>query len=238
MPSLIRRRPSPSMTVALLALVLALGGTSYAAVKLPKNSVGADQIKANAVTGAKIKDRSLFANDFAAGQLPRGPQGATGAQGTKGETGAQGAKGETGAQGPAGLAHVIVRRRSDQVPIGTAAGASVNLVTMQLPPGRWVLSSVTNGGYYGAPGSTFRCYLLVNGVPQEPHTTLALGLNDGTVQAAQFTPGAVVDSGSPSTVVLHCNHESPIASGAFGTPAFNASRIVAIRADTLDAQDQ
>ena len=44
-------RPSPAMVVACLALGIALAGTSYAAIKLPANSVGAKQLKRNAVTG-------------------------------------------------------------------------------------------------------------------------------------------------------------------------------------------
>ena len=32
--------PSPALAVALLALFVALGGTGYAALKLPNNSVG------------------------------------------------------------------------------------------------------------------------------------------------------------------------------------------------------
>jgi hypothetical protein len=44
--------------VALLALFVALGGTAIAAGNglLPKNSVGAAQLKKNAVTGPKIKN--------------------------------------------------------------------------------------------------------------------------------------------------------------------------------------
>jgi hypothetical protein len=42
-------------TIALLALFIALGGTTYAATALPKNSVGTKQLKKNAVTAAKIK---------------------------------------------------------------------------------------------------------------------------------------------------------------------------------------
>ena len=45
-------RPSPSMVVALMALFVALGGTSYAALKLPKNSVGNRQLKTGAVTSS------------------------------------------------------------------------------------------------------------------------------------------------------------------------------------------
>lgn len=71
--------------VALLALFVALGGSAYAVTSLPKNSVGTDQLKKNAVTSSKTKDHSLLAKDFKAGELPRGargPKGATGAPGS------------------------------------------------------------------------------------------------------------------------------------------------------------
>ena len=42
-----------------LCLFLLLGGAAYAAVKLPKNSVGTKQIKNSAVTGAKIKKHTI-----------------------------------------------------------------------------------------------------------------------------------------------------------------------------------
>jgi|tagenome__1003787_1003787.scaffolds.fasta_scaffold20815678_2 hypothetical protein len=45
--------------IALLALFLALGGTTYAATALPNNSVGAKQLKANAVTNTKIKNGAV-----------------------------------------------------------------------------------------------------------------------------------------------------------------------------------
>jgi hypothetical protein len=62
------RRPSAALLVALLALVVALGGTAYAAVQLPKNSVGSAQIKKDAVRSSDVKNRSLKAKDFK-GQL-------------------------------------------------------------------------------------------------------------------------------------------------------------------------
>ncbi len=88
-----RFRPSPALLVAGLALALALGGTGYAALRLPANSVGTKQV----ING------SLLKRDFKAGQLPRGPRGPRGLQGAAGATGATGAAGATGAQGPAGL---------------------------------------------------------------------------------------------------------------------------------------
>ncbi|CAN5633205.1 hypothetical protein BH20ACT14_BH20ACT14_05020 [soil metagenome] len=116
------RRPSPAMVIACLALLVALGGTSVAAVsQLARNSVGPAQlqfgavtspkIRSNAVNSSKVANRSLLRTDFAPGQLPAGP------------TGPQGPAGPTGAAGPAGAAGVIgaitVRTASVSVVDGT-----------------------------------------------------------------------------------------------------------------------
>jgi hypothetical protein len=55
------RKPSPALVISLIALFVALGGTSYAAVALPKNSVGTMQLKKNAVTSKKIKNHAVTA---------------------------------------------------------------------------------------------------------------------------------------------------------------------------------
>jgi hypothetical protein len=81
------------MVVALLALFVAMGGGAYAAFKVPNNSVGSKQIKADAVSSGKVKNRSLLADDFKAGQLPAGPKGDQGIQGLQG---IQGVKGDPG----------------------------------------------------------------------------------------------------------------------------------------------
>jgi hypothetical protein len=47
-------RPSPALAVAVLALLVALSGTAYAAVTLAPNSVGSAQLKRGAVTLTKI----------------------------------------------------------------------------------------------------------------------------------------------------------------------------------------
>src|ERR1041384_6137149 len=53
------RRPSPAFVISVTALFVALGGTTYAATSLPANSVGAKQLKKNAVTSAKINTAGL-----------------------------------------------------------------------------------------------------------------------------------------------------------------------------------
>jgi hypothetical protein len=79
--------------LALVALFVALSSTSYAAITIPRNSVGPTQIRRNAVTSAKVSNRSLLAKDFKAGQLPAGPRGEKGEKGDKGDPGATGAAG-------------------------------------------------------------------------------------------------------------------------------------------------
>lgn len=54
-----RRLPSPAIVVASVALLISLGGTSYAAVVLPANSVGTKQLKRGAVSGSKVKPDTL-----------------------------------------------------------------------------------------------------------------------------------------------------------------------------------
>ena len=68
--------------VGYLALFIALGGTSYAAVNLPRNSVGNKQLRANAVTSGKVKNRTLRPTDFAPGTLRRGLRGPDGPAGS------------------------------------------------------------------------------------------------------------------------------------------------------------
>lgn len=53
------RRPSPAMVVAILALCLAVGGTSFAAVKLGKNAVKTKNIKNGAVKASKLAGNAV-----------------------------------------------------------------------------------------------------------------------------------------------------------------------------------
>jgi hypothetical protein len=64
-----RFRPSPALVIAFIALVVSIGGTSYAAIKLPANSVGAKQLKKGAVERAKIKNGAIDATKLAADSI-------------------------------------------------------------------------------------------------------------------------------------------------------------------------
>jgi len=68
-----RLHPSPALVISLIALFVALGGTSYAAVTaLPANSVGTAQLKNGAVTPAKLNSSVATVYHKYGGTLPTG----------------------------------------------------------------------------------------------------------------------------------------------------------------------
>ena len=145
--------------ISSLALFIALGGVSYAAVKLPRNSVGALQIKANAVSGGKVKDGSLTDRDLAPGTILQGLTGSSGTPGVNGSNGAKGDKGDQGIQGLQGN-QGIQGIQGIQGPAGTGTnffGASAA-----------DSSQTTNGGHVGI---TLATELFDSGGNYEPMTS-------------------------------------------------------------------
>jgi Collagen triple helix repeat (20 copies) len=95
--------------VALLALFVALGGTSVAAGNaiLPSNSVGTRQ-----VVDGSLQTNDLSSKARSALKGKTGARGAPGAPGALGARGATGATGATGPQGPLGARRASLRARS------------------------------------------------------------------------------------------------------------------------------
>jgi hypothetical protein len=81
-------------------------GTGYAAISIPKNSVGTGQLRNGAVTEQKIAKKTVRAFQGARGPAgavgAAGPTGPAGAPGPAGATGPAGTPGTTGATGPQG----------------------------------------------------------------------------------------------------------------------------------------
>jgi hypothetical protein len=92
-----RQHLSYANVMATVAMFIALGGGSYAAIKITGKNVkngtltGADvrngslsgsDIRAEAINSDDVADGSLRTEDFTAGQLPRGPKGDRGPTGT------------------------------------------------------------------------------------------------------------------------------------------------------------
>jgi uncharacterized low-complexity protein len=67
-----RKMPSPGTVIAVIALIVALTGTAFAAVKLKRNSVGPKQLKNNAVVEKKIADGAVTEKKLGAGAVTGG----------------------------------------------------------------------------------------------------------------------------------------------------------------------
>ena len=142
------------MIVACVALFVALGGASYAAIALPANSVATKQIKKQAVTSAKLRARSVTPSKVAPSTIAlfRGQTGAPGLPGPKGDNGAPGQDGKNGVSGyqvittqsaydTAATKTLNVQCPAGKVPIGGGADTS-------LPTGSEVISesaAIANG---------------------------------------------------------------------------------------------
>jgi hypothetical protein len=106
-------RPTFTSAIAMLALFVALGGSSYAAIQISGSSikngtVTSKDLKNESVKSTDIDNRSLLAKDFKQGELPAGP------------TGPAGPAGPAGPQGPAGATNVVARRTNVVIAAGTS----------------------------------------------------------------------------------------------------------------------
>jgi hypothetical protein len=158
-----RSRPTFASVVSVMALFVALGGTSYAAAKLPKNSVGSSQIKTNGVGSSDVKNGSLRGVDFRAGELPAGQQG------PKGEKGDPGTPGLNGQDGQDGVLGAVTVQRTDVA----LADNTTQSVEVSCPAGQKAISGGSsvdqtgsddikllvsrpgNGGFIPADGQSF-----------------------------------------------------------------------------------
>jgi len=89
-----RHRPQPALVISLVALFVALGGTSYAAV-----SITGSNVRNGSLSGADIKNGSIRGTDVRNGSLTAGDLTPTTAASLRGPTGATGATGATGTFG-------------------------------------------------------------------------------------------------------------------------------------------
>jgi hypothetical protein len=210
------RRPRSKLTysnvISTLCLVLLLGGgTAYAATTmLPKNSVGARQIKKGAVTPAKLSAgaRTAFT----------GPQGPAGLQGPKGDRGERGEKGDQGARGPSNAV-----TKFDPAAVAWSTTPTTTIESVDLGAGSWVVTATGQAVNFETSDNGAECRLLVGGttVDASGEFFLAAFPDPGAKQALSLTGGATVTAGA--TAELQC--EASLADGHVADPAITAIEV-------------
>jgi len=177
-------RPSAAMSVALIALIVALSGT---AVALPGNNtvdsgditngqVKRVDIATGAVTSSKVSNGSLLAKDFAPGQLPAG------------------AKGDPGAPGAPGTALAFGRIKSDGTVdaantknVAVAATLPTGVYCLVVPPGsRNIIVQVELGVPAVATASVDPGDALFTCPPGPSNAVVALTTNAGAATKHDF----------------------------------------------------
>lgn len=100
----LKSRLTYANVIASVALFVALGGSSYAALSLPRNSVGGNQIRTGAVTSRQIHDYTVALRDVSFGAR-RALRGATGPTGPAGPAGASAPRDFAAVNAAGGLVH-------------------------------------------------------------------------------------------------------------------------------------
>jgi hypothetical protein len=130
-------RPSASLVVSIIALIVALGGTAYAGGLVGKNSVGTKQLRRNAVTTAKIHNGAITAKKLKKGLLVPHAQRADFANGASAAFTAGRASSATSAGSAAALTGVNVVRAG---PFTNPHGGNVTYGEADCPAGQFVVS--------------------------------------------------------------------------------------------------
>lgn len=168
---------------ATMALVLALGGTSYAAIKLPANSV----------TSKTVKDKSLLRKDFKPGQIPAGKAGPAGPQG------ANGAPGPKGDPGPA-VAPAAVYKFTESVPL--AASQTVESITLP-GGGNWVVTAKFIGNNTGVD-AVLNCSLTIGGATKDSLGSAGTDFGGAASGGGGGSAHMLTGAGAGSTAAIVC----------------------------------
>jgi len=208
----IRPRLSYANVISSIALFVALGGTGYAVTQLPRNSVGARQLKANSVTSGKIRARAVQRSDLA-------PSARIGSRGVRGPA------------GPVGPSETIQVKRTDAVTIPTGAGGTATLATISVPAGSWVFNAQTRLVYTGTGTSDFfDCYLTRGGSERLGEGTLHVGETPPAVVAGSIPTQIAVTFGAPTQLSYVCSHPQAIG----GNPRAERTWLLATRIGALE----
>jgi|GEM_PF-1823717 len=210
----VKSRLSYANVVASLALFLALGGTSYAVIRLPRNSVGSREVKNGSLQLADL------AKNARSSRL-RGPRGQAG---------------PPGSEGPRGPSEILTTSKNT-VPLGLGGPSAVDVVALtNVPAGSWwVLASASavHEGPGAAGSDYFRCSLMFGASAGKAGSVARVGLDSNAALAANLTVHEGQVLSAPTTIRLRCGHDLNLPGG---NPRIDHAQLTAIRTDSLTIQ--
>jgi hypothetical protein len=201
----IRTKLTYANLMATIAVFIALGGASYAAIRLPRNSVGTKQLKKGAVTPAKFSAATKAALAGRAG--PAGPTGP---------------RGEAGPRGPS---NAYYASNNDQA-------LHAKTISLNVPAGNYVVMASMYAANREAKEGRVGCYLTspsdpshsgsaVANIPQEPTATI------GSYQQPEAQSVFAI-GGSGGTITFACENVEGTAN-----VSFYAAQIIATAVGSL-----
>jgi len=212
------RKPSPAMCVALLGLFVALGGTTWAATALPARSVGTAQLKADAVTGGKVKNHSLTGADVESsslGMVPRSVRSATADLATNALSSEEARHAATADS--AGLAYSTHSEAAKQLTVQPATIAS-----LQLPAGNYALGAKEQVDTF-SNADIIDCDLVAG---TDKDSSFVQG---GAGHQSQIVTNSLVHTfTTPGTATLTCN--------TFGIGSISQVRVTAVTVGSIVSQ--
>lgn len=197
--------------IGLIALFVALGGTTYAATALPRNSVGSSQVINGSLKKADLSGKAVSALKGNKGTKgtpgPQGARGATGLAGARGLKGASGASGPTGPQGVQGV-QGIPGPTNAYTNYGTLASISVGttqtVASVTVPAGRYTLSGQVRFSEGNADGqeTALACNYLSFGTVHQSTSFGAYGVTNPTRTMPVIGDATLT---FPASIFLRCN---------------------------------
>lgn len=199
--SLRLRRPSAPLVISVVALFFALGGVSFAALTLPRNSVGTRQIRNNAVTWQKIAPGTVGSARINQGLVQTRVTGTC--------TGTAGAIGQVTKSG-----HVVCNRTAPQEFGSSSSGTAVTgtpatVASRSLESGSYLLFGGAYANNTGVSAATLTCTLSVPSggtqtrtvsIPAARQVVLPINLASSVPSAGATSTLACTQTGGTVTV--------------------------------------
>ena len=202
---LLRRRPSPAMVVALIALFVALGGSAYALVITGK------QIRNGSITGADVKRNSLTGRDVRESRLGKVPRAAVA---------------DSVAGGATTSGYAVLREHSP----GFQSGGTT-VLTLNLPAGgNYLVFAKTNVVNLGGLEAGVTCALDVGADHDDASARVGPAHSSGQVESLALTVPHI----DPAATQARLSCSDPSAAPGDPLRRASAARIVAVRLGGFD----